>query len=89
MTTKSGFEYSVDPRILTDWRFTMAVAKTQNGGDFEKLAGVEETAKLLIGDDQYKKLLQHVADRNDGFVPADAVVAEMTEIMENAKEVKN
>lgn len=89
MTTKSGFEYQVDPRILTDWRFTMAIAKTQNGSDMEKLAGVERMATLLLGNDQYEKLTEHVAGMNQGFVPADAVIAEITEILENAKEPKN
>ncbi|MBO7423206.1 MAG: hypothetical protein J6T99_07470 [Oscillospiraceae bacterium] len=89
MATKSGFEFAVDPRILTDWRFTMAVAKTQSGKDIEKLAGVEQMASLLLGDEQYQKLLEHVAEQNQGFVPAEAVIAEMTEIMEAAKEVKN
>lgn len=89
MTTKSGFEYRVDPRILTDWRFTMAVVKTQNGDDMEKLAGVELVAKLLIGEEQYGQLIKHISDRNDGFVPAEEIIAEMTEIMENAKETKN
>lgn len=89
MTTKSGFEYRVDPRILTDWRFTMAVAKTQNGKDMEKLAGVEQMATLLLGDEQYQKLLRHVSDQNQGFVPAETIIAEMTEIMEASKETKN
>lgn len=89
MTTKSGFEYRVDPRILTDWRFTMAVVKTQNGDDMEKLAGVDQVAKLLIGEEQYGSLIKHISDRNDGFVPAEEIIAEMTEIMENAKETKN
>lgn len=89
MTTKSGFEYQVDPRILTDWRFTMAVAKTQNGKDMEKLAGLEEMATLLLGDEQYSKMMQHISERNQGFVPADKVIAEMTDIMEASKETKN
>lgn len=89
MTTKSGFEYRVDPRILTDWRFTMTVVKSQNGNNMEKLAGVEQVAKLLIGEDQYEQLIKHISDRNDGFVPAEEIIAEMTEIMENAKETKN
>ena len=89
MTTKSGFEYRVDPRILTDWRFTMTVVKSQNGDNMEKLAGVEQVAKLLIGEDQYEQLIKHISDRNDGFVPGEEIIAEMTEIMENAKETKN
>lgn len=89
MTTKSGLEYRVDPRILTDWRFTMAVAKTQNGKDIEKLAGVEQMATLMLGEEQYQKLLQHVSDHNQGFIPAEAIIAELTEIMEATKETKN
>lgn len=89
MTTKSGFECSVDPRIFTDWSFTSAVAKTQTGNDLEKLAGIENLARLLVGEEQYEKLLKHVAENNEGFVPANAVIAELTEIIDSSKEVKN
>ena len=29
--TRTGFKFDVDDRILTDWRFTMALTKAQNG----------------------------------------------------------
>lgn len=86
--TKSGFEYSVDPRVLTDWRFTMAITKIQTGKDLEKLSAMYEIAGLLLGDG-YDALMDHVRERNDGFVPVEAVMIEITEILEGAKELKN
>lgn len=87
--TKSGFEYTVDPRILTDWRFTMAVAKIQTGTDLEKMNCVGEMLNLLLGNDQQTKLMEHIAKKNDGFVPAEAIMAEVTEIITKESAAKN
>lgn len=87
--TKSGFEYTVDPRILTDWRFTTAITKVQAGDNMTKVAGIQEMANLVLGEDQMKKLEEHIAEKNDGFVPAEAVVKEINEIFESAKNIKN
>lgn len=87
--TKSGFKFKVDERILTDWRFTMAVAKTQSASDMEKLHGAHEMVDLLLGADGEKALQDHVAKHNDGFVPADVFMAEVTEIMMAVPKAKN
>lgn len=87
--TKSGFEYECDESILSDWRFVMAVSKTQSGKDLERLAGAGEMVQLLLGADGYEKLMRHISDRNQGRVPAEAVMAETAEIMTAFKEGKN
>ena len=87
--TKSGFEYSCDDRIFSDWRFTMAVSKTQSGTDLERLAGAEQMIELLLGRNEYDRLLAHIASKNDGFVPAETVMAEVTEILNSNNESKN
>ena len=87
--TKSGFEFSCDDRIFSDWRFTMAVSKTQNGTDLERLAGAEQMIELLLGKSEYERLIAHIASNNDGFVPAEAVMGEVTEILNQNNESKN
>lgn len=89
MTTKSGFDAVVDPRILSDWRFTMAISKTNSESDLDKLAGVQEMATLLLGKEQLERLMAHIAAKNDGYVPSEVVVAEVREILESVKETKN
>ena len=89
-TTRSGFEYTVDERILTDWRFTMALTKTQNGkNELEQIAGAQEMVVLMLGKEGVEALTSHIAEANDGFVPADAVMNEVKEMLENAKPAKN
>lgn len=87
--TKSGFKFKVDERMLSDWRFTIAVAKTQAGTDLQKLEGVKEMIDLLLGEKGHQDLISHIAKANEGFVPADAIMAEVTEIMEYSKTAKN
>lgn len=89
MTTKSGFDAVVDPRILSDWRFTMAISKTNSKSDLDKLAGVQEMATLLLGEEQFARLMAHIAEKNDGFVPSEIVVTEVREILDSVKEIKN
>ena len=87
--TKSGFSYTCDERIFSDWRFAMAVSRTQNGTDMERLAGAGEMVQLILGKDGYNALLEHISKKNDGMVPAEAVMAEVTEIINSFKDAKN
>lgn len=80
--TKSGFEYSYDERILTDWRFVSAVAKTTADNNVDKLLGMTEIANLLIVD--MDALQEHIKADNDGFIPTESVMNELTEIMQGA-----
>ncbi len=87
--TKSGFKYDVDERVLTDWRFTLAISKTQSGDDIQKLEGAKDMVELLLGKEGHQALINHVAKANDGFVPADVFMAEVTEIMQGSTKTKN
>ena len=81
--TKSGFAYDIDDRILTDWRFTMAITKCQNSEGIKQLEGAQEMVRLLFGDEGFSKFMEHIASQNDGFVPAEVVMAEVQEIFES------
>ena len=81
--TKTGFEFDIDDRILTDWRFTMALTKCQNGKGIDQLAGAQEMVSLMLGGDGLNRMMQHISDSHDGYVPAEAVMAEVQDIFES------
>ena len=80
--TKSGYKYDIDDRVLTDWRFVEALTECQNGEGMKQLEGAKTMIRLMFGKD-YDKFMEHLAKKNDGFVPAEAVMAEIQEIFES------
>lgn len=85
--TKSGFQFEYDERILTDWRFVSAVAKSTADNDVQKMLGITEIANLLVVD--MDALIEHLKKDNDGFAPSEKVMLELTEIMNASKSAKN
>lgn len=83
-TTKSGFEYWVDKRVMNDWRFVALVGKITTGSDIDKIVAVEQALRLLFGD-AYETLLNFIAEKNEGFVPSEKVVEEFVEIINSIK----
>ena len=81
--TRTGFKFKVDDRILMDWRFTMALTKCQNGKGIEQLTGAQEMVSLMLGEEGLAKLMEHISKKNDGYVPAEAVMAEVKDIFES------
>ena len=81
-TTKSGYDYSIDDRILTDWRFTNALAKCQRSEGLKQLEGMHEMVSLLFGD-KLEEFMAHIASQNEGYVPAAAIMADVQEIFES------
>jgi len=83
-TTKTGFIFEVDERILQDWRLTKALVKTQKGTAVEKLVGADEMVSLLLGD-KSDDLMSHLMELNEGFAPMEKLMAEITDIMSSVK----
>lgn len=81
--TKTGFEYQIDERILTDWRFTLALTKCQKSQGMAQLEGAQDMVRLMFGEEGLEKLMNHIAGQNDGFVPAEAVMGTVQEIFES------
>ena len=81
--TRTGFEFNIDDRILTDWRFTMALTKCQNGQGIDQLSGAQEMINLMLGEEGFKALMDHISKNNDGYVPAEAVITEVKDIFES------
>lgn len=81
-TTKSGYVYDIDDRILSDWRFTMALTKCQKTTGMDQIAAMQDMVSLLFGND-YDKFMKHIEEKNDGYVPAEVVMTEVQEIFES------
>ena len=83
-TTDSGFEYWIDKRVFNDWRFVTLTGKMTKGSEIEQITAVETALKMLFGD-AYDTLLNHIAEKNDGFVPSDKIVEEFVQIIKSTK----
>lgn len=86
--TKSGFRFSVDERLLDDWRLLSAIALTETQDASDQIRGAHELVSLLLGEKE-KDLLDFIAKRNDGFVPTSQVTKIIAEIITEVKELKN
>lgn len=78
-TTKSGFHFQVDPEIMDDWEFVEDLVASSKNGFFGEVGA----AKRLLGDDQYKRMKEHVRDKKSGRVSGKRMDEEMTEILES------
>ena len=79
--TKTGFEYSIDERIVKDYRYVRALAKLNKGDSAEKFIAFDQISTLMLGD-KVDDLITHVETLHDGYAPIDAIGAEVTEIIE-------
>lgn len=86
--TKSGFKYSIDERILSDWRMLEAIHASESKDASEQLGGITQLTDLLLGKNK-SKFMEHIAKKNDGFVPSEVVTSEITEMFTQVKELKN
>ena len=82
--TADGFEVEIIEEHLDDWEFLELLDAVDNG-EHGKIVRV---AKFLLGDDEVKRLKQHIKE-TDGKVPATKMVQALTEIMESANTLKN
>lgn len=84
--TDTGFAYSIDPDVVRDMEFIELAAASKDDGLL-----LPKLITRVIGEKQKKALYDHVRDKK-GFVPVEAVSAELEQILlavnENA-ETKN
>lgn len=81
--TSSGFVYDIPKSRLDDYEFAKLVAKAQE----EELYGLLVVEKLL-GKDGEQRLLDTIR-KEDGTVPVEAVMEQLTEIFNSSTELKN
>lgn len=84
ITTKSGFTCEIDPDALNDWELLEGFREIDKGNT----SAIVDVAPRLIGDDAFNRLKEHV--RTDkGRIPVDAIINEISQIMNGSNEGKN
>jgi hypothetical protein len=73
--TTSGFAFCIQKRALDNMELVDAIADLSDGNGTK----VVTIVRLLLGEDQKKKLYDHVRDE-DKIVPQEKISAELTEI---------
>lgn len=86
--TKSGFKYVIDERIKEDWRLLQAITDSESEDASVQLKGVSNLVNLVLGKNK-EAFFKHISDNNDGYVPTTVVMAEITEMLEGNKSLKN
>lgn len=81
--TKSGFRYSVDENIITDFEFIENLEKVMDNG-----AGLSKVLIILLGEKQKKALINYVRDKKTKRVPVKNLIKEVEDILSNPK-IKN
>ena len=81
---ENGFEYEVDENVLDDMELVDALAEAE-----ENPLKISIVSKKVLGDDQRKKLYDHLR-RKDGTVPVeDAAQAVVDILMDMGDDGKN
>ena len=64
--TKSGFKCDINDKILDDWRFTRAVAKTHADDDVERMNAAVDLVSLILRDNE-EAYYKYVEKKNGGI----------------------
>ena len=87
-TTKSGFKFDIDERIIDDWRLIDAIGMAESEDPSEQIKGTRAVADLLLGKNK-DSLMQFLQKKNEGYVPVAAMTNTIAEIISEVKELKN
>jgi hypothetical protein len=89
VTTKSGFKCDVNERVLDDWRFVKAIAKSTSDDANDKLRGAIDIVSLIMGDNE-EAFYKHLSSKDpDGIVSETAVTDDLVSIIDKLKTLKN
>lgn len=81
--TKSGFNYSIDENVITDFEFLEKLENVMDNG-----IGLSKTLIFLLGEKQKKALVNYVRDKKTKRVPIKDLMKEVEDILSNPK-IKN
>ena len=81
--TKSGFKAVIMEDATDNWELLEAFREIDKG----KTGAIVDVAPMLLGEDQFAKLKDHLRNEN-GVVKASDMVNEIREIIEGASETK-
>lgn len=78
--TKSGFKYSIDENVITDFEFIENLENVMENG-----VGLSKTLVILLGEKQKKALVNYVRDKKTKRVPVKDLMKEVEDILSNPK----
>lgn len=78
--TESGFRYSIDENVITDFEFIENLEKVMDNG-----AGLSKALIILLGEKQKKALINYVRDKKTKRVPVKNVIKEVEDMLSNPK----
>lgn len=80
--TSNGFEYSVNEKVIEDWRFIKAIARAESKDKAEMLSGTVDLCNMILGEDGETRLVEQIKERNgEDFVSAQDIYNVITEII--------
>lgn len=89
VTTKSGFKCEINERVLDDWRFVRAIAKSTSDDANDKLRGAIDIVTLIMGDNE-EAFYKYLSSKDpDGIVSESAVTDDLVSIIDQIKALKN
>ena len=80
--TESGFEFEIEERALDNYELMEVIAEAD-----ENPMLVPKILTMLLGEDK-KRLIEHVRE-DDGIVPADKMMEELSDIFSSTSNSKN
>lgn len=80
VTTTSGFECDVNPKITKDYRFIKLMRNLLSEDQTEQSKALVDVISFLLGKDGEEKITTHVMDE-DGIADIELINAEVTEIL--------
>ena len=94
--TKSGFEFSLDSRIFTDWNY-LAILRKITGVNKDKpdpqiVGAIQDFIIYVLGEEKTNELVEHVRQNNEGFASIEDISAEVNEIftiLQETDQIKN
>lgn len=87
--TKSGFKFELDERVLNDYRLVRAIARADDKNNpHNVLGGLVDLVSLIFRKDE-QRLMEHIAEKNDGFVDQERIKEEIADVFSQVKALKN
>lgn len=87
--TSTGFEFNYDERILDDYALLEAIGRfDESNSKVSQVKALTDMIDYILGESK-QKFMEHIADKNDGFRPIEAMKDELVEIITASKNLKN
>lgn len=91
VTTSTGFECDINPRLTKDYRFIKLLRNLMSDDQTDQFKSLVDMIHFLLGKEGEERIMNHVMDE-DGIADIELINKEVTEILtylQNDPSVKN